>query len=161
MNRASSIVCRSLALAVAMALAGCHKKVPPARAAATAAAAAGRAAAAATATAAAAAAGAAPPPPRPLTEEEIFARKTLEQLNAEHPLDDVYFDLDKSDDSRRRAAGAAEGRRLAEEVDEHADHHRGPLRLARQRRSTTSALGSRRATAVKDYLVSLGVPPAA
>src|SRR5881296_1787289 len=39
----------------------------------------------------------APPPPRPLTEEEIFARKTLEQLNAEKPLDDVFFDLDKSD----------------------------------------------------------------
>jgi len=38
-----------------------------------------------------------PPPPRPLTEEEIFARKSLEQLNAEKPLDDVFFDLDKSD----------------------------------------------------------------
>jgi outer membrane protein OmpA-like peptidoglycan-associated protein len=35
-------------------------------------------------------------PPAPLTEEEIFARKSLEQLNAERPLDDVYFDLDQS-----------------------------------------------------------------
>src|SRR6476469_7529147 len=45
---------------------------------------------------------AAPPPPRPaaapvpapLTEDQIFARKSLEQLNTEHPLADVYFDLD-------------------------------------------------------------------
>ena len=45
----------------------------------------------------------APPPPRPLTEEEVFTRKTVEQLNAEKPLDDVFFDLDKSeirDDAR-------------------------------------------------------------
>src|SRR5262245_40996470 len=41
----------------------------------------------------------APPPPAtqpPLSEEDIFARKSLEQLNAEHPLDDVFFDLDES-----------------------------------------------------------------
>src|SRR5215472_1072595 len=39
------------------------------------------------------------PAPRPsaLTEEQIFAQKSLEQLNAEHPLQDVYFDLDKSE----------------------------------------------------------------
>src|SRR5436190_22569962 len=48
-----------------------------------------------------------PPPPRAaaappsapgaLSEEEVFARKSLEQLNAERPLADVYFDLDQSD----------------------------------------------------------------
>src|SRR3954447_25256011 len=38
----------------------------------------------------------APAPPRPLTEDEIFARKTVEQLNAEMPLGDVMFDLDQS-----------------------------------------------------------------
>jgi peptidoglycan-associated lipoprotein len=45
----------------------------------------------------------APAPPRTPTEEEIFAGKTLEQLNAERPLGDVYFDLDEStirDDAR-------------------------------------------------------------
>src|SRR5215217_8170897 len=53
-----------------------------------------------------------PPPPAPppappaavaLTEDEIFNRKTLDQLNAERPLGDVYFDLDEStvrDDAR-------------------------------------------------------------
>src|SRR5258708_4520429 len=40
---------------------------------------------------------AAPPPAAALTEQEVFARKSLEQLNAEKPLDDVFFDLDKSD----------------------------------------------------------------
>src|SRR5438067_1212843 len=42
---------------------------------------------------------AAPPAPTPaaLTEEEIFARKSLDQLNSERPLSDVFFDLDKSD----------------------------------------------------------------
>jgi hypothetical protein len=55
------------------------------------------------------AAAAAPPPPPPpppapapapapaaLTDEQIFAKKTLEQLNAEKPLGDVFFDLDQS-----------------------------------------------------------------
>ena len=53
-----------------------------------------------------------PPPPAPppaapapvaLSEDEIFGRKTLDQLNAERPLADVYFDLDEStvrDDAR-------------------------------------------------------------
>src|SRR5690349_2922952 len=44
-----------------------------------------------------------PPPPAPRetptrtpTEEEVFASKSLEQLNSEHPLGDAYFDLDSS-----------------------------------------------------------------
>src|SRR5688500_1417540 len=37
-----------------------------------------------------------PPAPKPLTEEEQFARKTLDQLNAEMPLGDVMFDYDMS-----------------------------------------------------------------
>ena len=32
---------------------------------------------------------------KPLTEEELFARKTLDQLNAEAPLADVMFDYDQ------------------------------------------------------------------
>ena len=49
-----------------------------------------------------------PPPPTPvadapttpatpaaLTEEEIFARKTLDELNAEKPLADAFFDFDQ------------------------------------------------------------------
>src|SRR5262245_22263333 len=40
---------------------------------------------------------AAAPAPRPLTEEQIFAQKSLAQLNADRPLDDVFFDLDKAE----------------------------------------------------------------
>src|SRR5215218_1222615 len=37
-----------------------------------------------------------PAPPKPLSEEEVFAGKTVDQLNAEKPLGDVFFDLDSS-----------------------------------------------------------------
>ena len=36
------------------------------------------------------------PPPKPLTEDEIFQKKTLAELNAEMPLGDVFFDYDMS-----------------------------------------------------------------
>jgi peptidoglycan-associated lipoprotein len=39
----------------------------------------------------------APPAPVALTEEEIFNRKTLDQLNAERPLSDVFFDYDMAE----------------------------------------------------------------
>jgi peptidoglycan-associated lipoprotein len=98
----------------------------------------------------------APPPPRPLTEEEIFARKTVEQLNAEKPLDDVFFDLDRSD---IREEGKSALQKDADwmkrwkstqiTVEGHCD--------SRGSAEYNLGLGSRRATAVKDYLVSLGV----
>jgi peptidoglycan-associated lipoprotein len=98
----------------------------------------------------------APPPPRPLTDEEIFARKTLEQLNSEKPLDDVYFDLDRSD---IREEGKSALQKDADwmkrwtstqvTVEGHCD--------SRGSAEYNLGLGSRRATAVKDYLVSLGV----
>ena len=37
------------------------------------------------------------PAPRPLSEEQIFAQKSVEQLNAERPLSDVFFELDRAD----------------------------------------------------------------
>ena len=51
-----------------------------------------------------------PPPPAPTpapesrvpTEEEIFARMSLEELNAKKPLGDVFFALDSSDLPTRR-----------------------------------------------------------
>jgi peptidoglycan-associated lipoprotein len=98
----------------------------------------------------------APPPPRPLTEEEVFARKTLEQLNAEKPLDDVFFDLDKSD---LRDDGKSSLQKDADwmkkwtstqvTVEGHCD--------SRGSSEYNLGLGSRRANAVKDYLVSLGI----
>jgi peptidoglycan-associated lipoprotein len=98
----------------------------------------------------------APPAPAPLSEDEIFARKSLEELNAEKPLGDVFFDLDRSDlkdDGRAALQKDADWmRRWASTkvtVEGHCDS-----------RGTTEynlALGERRAKAVKTYLVGLGV----
>ena len=143
----------ALALAAAITLAGCHKKVaqvappppapppaapappppppPPVRAEA--------------------------PPPRPLTEEEIFARKSLDELNAEHPLDDAFFDFDKSavradaqPAMQKNADWMKKWSSTQVTIEGHADE-RGTAQY-------NLALGSRRAQAVKDYLVNLGVP---
>jgi peptidoglycan-associated lipoprotein len=96
-------------------------------------------------------------PPAPLTEEDIFARKSLEQLNAERPLDDVYFDLDQSsirDDAKPRLQKDADWLKRWTStqitVEGHCD--------SRGSSEYNLGLGSRRATAVKDYLASLGVP---
>src|SRR5947208_2035298 len=52
----------------------------------------------------------APPPPQ-LTEDQIFAQKSLAQLNSERPLGDVYFDYDQSnlrDDAKAPLQRSAE-----------------------------------------------------
>lgn len=97
-----------------------------------------------------------PPAPKPLSEEEIFANKTLEQLNAERPLDDVYFDLDEStirDDARGPLQKNAEWMKRWSStrimIEGHGDE-RGSAEY-------NLALGDRRANAVKSYLVNLGV----
>ena len=97
------------------------------------------------------------PAPRPLSEDDVFARKTVDQLNAERPLDDVYFDLDKSeirDDARaslqKDATWLKRWTSTSITLEGHCD--------ARGSAEYNLGLGSRRATAVKDYLVSLGVP---
>ena len=98
----------------------------------------------------------APPPPRALTEDEVFARKTVEQLNAEMPLGDVMFDYDQStirDDQRATLQRNADYLRrwtaVRVSVEGHAD--------ARGTNEYNLALGERRANAVKEYLVGLGV----
>ncbi len=101
-----------------------------------------------------------PPPapaPAPLTEEELFAQKTLEQLNAERPLTDVFFDLDQSairEDGRQALQADAEWLKRWQStrivIEGHCD--------SRGSSEYNLALGARRATAVRDYLVSLGVP---
>jgi len=108
-----------------------------------------------------------PPPPRPaprvndvqpapLSEAELFRRKSIDQLNAEHPLDDAFFDYNENElrpDARTALAKDAQwlekwpGTRIS--VDGHCDE-RGSAEY-------NLALGERRATAVRDYLVSLGV----
>src|SRR6187455_2351130 len=98
----------------------------------------------------------APAPPRALTEDEIFARKTVEQLNSEMPLADVMFNYDQSgirDDQRATLQRNAEFLRrwtsVRVSVEGHAD--------ARGTNEYNLALGQRRANAVRDYLVSLGI----
>ena len=97
-----------------------------------------------------------PPPPTPLTEEQIFSQKTVEQLNAERPLADVLFDYDSAtlrDDGRAAATKNAEYLKRWQSVrftvEGHGDSRGTP--------EYNLALGGRRATSVRDYLVSLGV----
>ena len=104
-----------------------------------------------------------PPPPAPreapappLTPEELFARESLEDLNREHPLADAYFDLDSS---QIKSAAQPVLQKNAEWlkrwpstkvlVEGHCD--------SRGSAEYNLALGDRRSTAVRDYLVSLGV----
>ena len=97
------------------------------------------------------------PAPAPLTEEQIFARKSLEQLNSERPLADVYFDLDEStikNEARGPLQANADwlkkwGSTLIT-IEGHCD--------SRGSSEYNLALGARRAEAVKQYLVNLGVP---
>jgi peptidoglycan-associated lipoprotein len=97
-----------------------------------------------------------PPTAKPLTEDEQFARKTLEQLNAERPLGDVLFDYDMSairEDQRGILQKNADYMRrwttIRVTIEGHAD--------ARGTNEYNLALGERRGNAVKDYLVSLGI----
>jgi peptidoglycan-associated lipoprotein len=150
-RRLASLV--ALTVAVAVFAAGCHKKVPapapappppPPAAPAT-------------------PPPPAPPPPRPapapapLTEDQVFAQKSLDQLNAEKPLNDVYFELDEStirDEARASLQKDADWLKkwtsTQVTVEGHCD--------SRGSSEYNLALGSRRADSVKDYLVSLGVP---
>ena len=91
-----------------------------------------------------------------MTEDEIFGQKSLDQLNAEKPLGDVFFNLDEStlrDDGKASLSRNADWmKRWASTgitVEGHCD--------SRGSSEYNLALGTRRANAVKDYLVSLGV----
>jgi peptidoglycan-associated lipoprotein len=93
----------------------------------------------------------------PPTEDEIFAKKTLDELNAEKPLADVFFDLDQQqirEDGRAALQKDAEWLKRWTStkvmIEGHAD--------SRGTNEYNLALGERRATATRDYLVSLGIP---
>jgi peptidoglycan-associated lipoprotein len=101
-------------------------------------------------------AAAARPAATPLTEEELFRRKSLAALNAEHPLGDAFFDYNQNtlrDEAKRALQQDAEWltkwRQAVVRVDGHCDERGTP--------EYNLALGERRAQTVKDYLVSLGV----
>jgi peptidoglycan-associated lipoprotein len=144
----------SAIVAVAITASACGKKVPPA------------APAPAPPPAAAAAPPAPPPPPAPAatppatprapTEEEVFSRKSLDQLNAEKPMGDAFFDYDKAEirpESRavlqKNADFMKKWASVVVSVEGHCD--------VRGSSEYNLALGSRRAGAVKDYMVGLGV----
>lgn len=110
-----------------------------------------------------------PPPPRPAptpppappapSEAEIFSRTSLDDLNKQHPLDDVFFAFDKSDLSdasrtslQKDAAWLQKWTTTTVLISGHADE--------RGTNEYNLALGERRASATRDFLVSLGVPAA-
>jgi peptidoglycan-associated lipoprotein len=81
----------------------------------------------------------------------------VDELNAEKPLTDVFFDLDKSelrDDARPALQKDADWLKRWTSVQVTLEGHAD----SRGSAEYNLGLGSRRATAVKDYLVSLGVP---
>jgi len=100
----------------------------------------------------------APPPPAPRTpsDQDIFNAKTLDQLNAEKPLDDAFFALDSSEISGEARSALQKDAEWMKRwtstkvmVEGHCD--------SRGTAEYNLALGDKRAAAVRDYLVSLGV----
>jgi peptidoglycan-associated lipoprotein len=103
-----------------------------------------------------------PPPPAaaatpvPLSEAELFRRKSLDDLNSEHPLADVFFDYNENvlkDDARAElqhdAAWLQKWPQTRIAVDGHCDE-RGSAEY-------NLGLGERRAVAVREYLATLGI----
>ena len=95
-------------------------------------------------------------PPAAPTEDELFARETLEELNKRAPLADVLFDYDSvelREDARQMLQKHITWlKRWASTkfvVEGHAD--------SRGTNEYNLALAERRAAAVRDYLVSLGL----
>jgi len=103
-----------------------------------------------------------PPPPREApaprvpTEEEVFASTSLTDLNNQKPLADAYFDLDSQtirDDAKpvlqKNADWMKKWSSTKVQVEGHGD--------SRGSAEYNLALGERRASAVRDYLVNLGI----
>lgn len=104
-----------------------------------------------------------PPPappvtqPAPPTEDESFRTKSLEQLNLEKPLGDALFGYDATDLTEEARAILQKNvdwmKRWSTTkvmVEGHADN--------RGTNEYNLALAERRADAVRDYMVSLGLP---
>jgi peptidoglycan-associated lipoprotein len=97
-----------------------------------------------------------PAPPRELTEDEIFEKMSVQELQEKMPLDAVFFAYDSTvinDAGRAALQKNAEflKRRSSVHVmiEGHADN--------RGTNEYNLALGERRAEAARDYLVSLGI----
>ncbi|MFW6139890.1 MAG: peptidoglycan-associated lipoprotein Pal [Acidobacteriota bacterium] len=100
-----------------------------------------------------------PPSKEPeLTEEEIFEQKTLEEINAEKPLEMIHFDFDKyfiREDAKPVLRNNAEWLKKWESakilIEGHCDE--------RGTEEYNLSLGEKRAKSARDYLVSLGISP--
>ena len=97
-----------------------------------------------------------PPPaaPKPLSEEDLFRAKTLDQVTGD--LADVMFDYDQfniRDDQRAALQRNADYLRrwttVRVTIEGHAD--------ARGTNQYNLALGTRRASSIRDYLVGTGI----
>lgn len=93
-----------------------------------------------------------------LSEEEIFQRKTIEELNKEQVLKMIHFDFDKAnirDDMvpilERNAEWLKKHPTVKIRIEGYCDE-RGTVEY-------NLALGEKRAKAARDYLVSLGISP--
>ena len=96
-----------------------------------------------------------PAPPAP-SEEELFASMSLDELNRQRPLDDVYFDFDKSEIRpdgeaalRRNAAWLRKWPSVSVRVNGCAD--------PRGTNEYNFGLGMRRADTIRAFLVSQGI----
>jgi peptidoglycan-associated lipoprotein len=100
-----------------------------------------------------------PPAKEPeLTEEEIFEKKTLEEINEERPLEMVHFDFDKyfiREDAKPTLRENAQWLKKWESIkiliEGHCDE--------RGTEEYNLALGEKRAKSTRDYLISLGISP--
>jgi len=97
-------------------------------------------------------------PAPPLSEDEIFRRKSLADLNAERPLGDVFFEYDQDalpEEARtvlqRDAAWLSKWSQTRIVIEGHCDE-RGTAEY-------NLSLGDRRAAEVRTYLTTLGIPP--
>lgn len=95
-----------------------------------------------------------PVPEKEITEEELFAQKELEEVTKE--LKDAFFDFDKYNiredqilNLEHNAAYFKKWKSVRVLIEGHCDE--------RGTNEYNMALGHRRASAAKDYLVSLGV----
>lgn len=93
-----------------------------------------------------------------LTDEEIFARKTLEELNREAPVQMIHFDYDRffvREDAKpvleANAAYLKKWTSIKVLIEGHCDE--------RGTEEYNLALGEKRAKSTFDYLVSLGISP--
>jgi len=91
-----------------------------------------------------------------LTEEEIFQQKSLEEINAEKPLEMIHFDYDKyfiREDAKpvleSNAAWLNKWESVKLLIEGHCDE--------RGTEEYNLALGEKRAKSTMDYLVSLGI----